>query len=284
MTVLEVIQRSTEFLARKGIESPRLQVEWLLAHVLGLPRLQLYLNFERRLTDAELEALRDLLRRRARHEPLQHLLGTAVFCGLEFTVNRQVLIPRPETEVLADLALQWLKSRPGQPRVLDFGTGSGCLAVTLAREHPAARVRALDVSAEALAVARENAARHGVAERIEWLEGEGWAGVPAGSRFDLIVANPPYIPTGDLAGLPPEVRDFEPRAALDGGPDGLRFYRELAAGRERVEPGGRLMAEFGDGQAEAVVGLFREAGWGEVDVAPDLAGQPRIVIATRGAS
>lgn len=282
MTILEVIQRSTAFLARRGIESPRLQVEWLLAHVLQMPRLQLYLNFQRRLSAGELEAMRTLLQRRARHEPLQHLLGTAVFCGLEFVVNRQVLIPRPETEVLAQLAIQWLESRPGRPQVLDFGTGSGCLAVTIARELPACRVWALEASPEALAVARQNAARHGVADRIEWLEGEGLAALPVGLRFTLIVANPPYIPTGDLPGLPPEVRDYEPRTALDGGPDGLRFYRELAAGRGRLEVGGRLMAEMGDGQAEVVSRLLREAGWSEVDVAPDLAVKPRIVVATAG--
>jgi release factor glutamine methyltransferase len=284
VTVLEVIQRSAEFLARKGVESPRLQVELLLAHVLKLPRLELYLNFERVLTEPELDTLRDLVKRRGRREPLQYLTGEAAFCGRDFRVTPAVLIPRPETEELAERAGQWLEARGTRAGVLDFGTGSGCLAVTLALRLPGCPVWALDVSEAALAVARENAARHGVTERIRFVQGEGLGALPPEPRFAAFVANPPYIPDGDLAGLPPEVRDFEPREALAGGPDGLRFMRELAGGGDRLQPDGRLFLEFGDGQEDAVAALFREAGWAIEAIERDLRGTPRILVARPGGS
>jgi release factor glutamine methyltransferase len=280
MTVLEVIQRSTEFLTRKGVDSPRLQVELLLAHVLKLPRLQLYLNFERPLTDSETERLRDLVQRRGRREPLQYLVGEAAFCGRDFAVTPAVLIPRPETEGLAELAWQWLAAeRPDNARILDFGTGSGCLAVTLALEQPSAEIHALDISPKALEVAQSNAARHGVRDQLHFVEGEGVGALPDGPAFDLIVANPPYIPSAELADLQPEVRDHEPRQALDGGPDGLRFIRELAGALPRLKPGGRLMLEFADGQENAAAAVFTEAGWSVNHIAPDLSGTPRILVA-----
>src|SRR6059036_1859341 len=174
MTVLEAIQRSTEFLARKGVESPRLQTELLLAHLLKLPRLQLYLNFERSLTGQEVEALREMVKRRGQREPLQFIVGSTSFCGLEITVNRHVLIPRPETELLAERGWQFLNqlatldvSTPQPSTVLDFGTGSGCLAIALAFNCPSAHVYALDASAEALEIARQNVKRHGLIERIK---------------------------------------------------------------------------------------------------------------------
>lgn len=285
MTVLEVIQRSAEFLARKGVDSPRLQVELLLAHVLELPRLQLYLNFERPLTGAEADRVRGLVQRRGRREPLQYLVGEAAFCGRDFAVTPAVLIPRPETEGLAELAWQWLAAnRPAEARVLDFGTGSGCLAVTLAVQHPHAEVWALDVSPVALEVARANALRHSVGDRLRFVEGEGLGALPDDLAFDLIVANPPYIPSVDIADLQPEVRDHEPRLALDGGHDGLRFIRELAGGLDRMKPGGRLMLEFADGQEDAAGAVFTQGGWGVNAIAPDLSGTPRILVAEAGAS
>ena len=247
MTVLEVIQRSTPFLAQRGVESPRLQIELLLAHALKLPRLQLYLNFERVLAEPELETLRALVKRRGQREPLQHILGSVSFCGLELAVSPEVLIPRPETELLAERAWNFLNliggDRPGtEPagcRALDFGTGSGCLAIAVAVKSPAARVVALDVSAAALSVARANAERHHVSDRLEFLESQGFTALPGGASFDLILSNPPYIPSGDMAGLEPEVRDHDPQLALDGGADGLDFYRRLAArGRRVFTPGG----------------------------------------------
>ena len=256
MTVLEVIQRSSEFLAKKGVESPRLQIELLLSHVLKLPRLRLYLNFERTLADAELTVLRELVKRRAAREPLQHLVGSTSFCGLEIAVSRDALIPRPETELLVEHALKFLATVP-KPTALDFGTGSGCLAVTLAVQCPPATLHALDISDAALALARQNAARHQVAERVTFHLGDGFAALPGGLKFDLIVSNPPYIASAEIETLEPEVRDFDPRLALDGGADGLDFYRRLATGAaEFLRPGGKLMLEFGDGQAEAIGKIF----------------------------
>ena len=278
--MLEVIQRSTEFLAQKGVESPRLQAEWLLAHVLGLPRLQLYLNFERGLTEAEADETRRLVKRRGQREPLQHLLGTAAFCGLELRVNRHVLIPRPETEVLAELAVRFLTTSESEtPAVLDFGTGSGCLAIALAVKCPRARIYALDVSGEALVVARENATAHQVGDRIAFCRGAGLAAIRPVPSFDLLVGNPPYIPTAEMATLMPEVRDHDPRLALDGGADGLTFYRELAAeAGKRLRVGGRMMLEFGDGQTERLRDLFRQQNWIVERVEADYSQRPRILV------
>ena len=286
MTVLEVIQRSTEFLARKGVESPRLHVELLLAHVLKMPRLQLYLNFERTLTAQELETLRALVKRRGEREPLQHILGSISFCGLEIFVNRHVLVPRPETEILAEAGWRFLSGLPAipawPPLALDFGTGSGCIAVALAANAPASRVQALDISEAALLVARENAERHGLTERIEFVCAADFTGLASDLRFDLIISNPPYIPSAEIDALAPEVRDFDPRLALDGGEDGLRFYRQIAVeAAERLKPGGRVMLEFGDGQAALVERIFVETGWLIEAIEKDLTGRLRILIARR---
>ena len=283
VTVLEVIQRSAEFLGARKVDSPRLQVELMLAHVLGLPRMSLYLNFERALTPPELDQVRQLVKRRGQREPLQHILGSACFCGLDLRVNRSVLIPRPETELLAEAGWEFLNARQSPARcALDFGTGSGCLAITLAVKSPAARIYALDVSEEALAVARENAARHGAEPRIEFLAGDGFAGVPAGLGFDLIIANPPYIPSGEIATLQEEVRDHDPRLALDGGADGVGFYRRLAGeSAPFLKPGARMMLEFGDGQADAVRELFEAQKWVVEAVKLDYRGQQRILVARR---
>src|SRR5439155_8902632 len=181
------------FLAQKGVESPRLQIELLLAHVLRLPRLQLYLHYQRLRTETELDCVPELLRRRSRREPLQYIVGSTSFCGLEMTVNPAVLVPRPETELLAERAWHFLNQlSTDSPVALDFGTGSGCIAITLAVKCPGARVFAVDVSTNALELARQNAASHNVAERIEFLVGDAFAAVPRSLPFDLIVSNPPY--------------------------------------------------------------------------------------------
>ena len=306
MTVLEVIQKSAEFLTKKGVESPRLQTELLLAHVLKMPRMKLYLNFERILSAAELDVMRELVKRRGQREPLQHLVGATSFCGLEIAVNRQVLVPRPETELLAEAGWEFLAlhegmaGRPlpaaslatnvgahGVPRptltALDFGTGSGCIAIVLAAKCPNAQVTALDSSADALAVVQQNAARNGVAERIQFVPGDGFAALPAGSRFDLIISNPPYIPTAEIPSLQPEVRDYDPRAALDGGPDGLDFYRMLATHAAGfLKPDGKIMVELGDGQVDAVRKIFEAQLWNVETVKEDYNQRPRILIAGRG--
>jgi release factor glutamine methyltransferase len=287
VTVLEVIQRSTEFLARKGVDSPRLQIELLLAHVLQMPRLKLYLNFERPLSEEQVTTLRELVRRRGDREPLQHLLGTVNFLGLELAVTRDVLIPRPETEQLVELAAKHFAARnAGQAqqahpiRVLDFGTGSGCVAVALAKQFPGAEIHATDLSEAALRVAQENAARQRVTDRVQFHLGDGFSAVPAGIRFDLLVSNPPYIPGGEIAALQPEVRDHDPRLALDGGTDGLDFYRRFVAEAPAfLQPDARLVAEFGDGQETALVGLFAAPGWSMEAIEKDLSGRARFMVA-----
>ncbi len=278
MTVLEAIQRSADFLSRKGVESPRLQAELLLAHLLQQPRLRLYLEFERQLTPAEVDALRQMVRRRGQREPLQYITGRAAFCGRDLRVNRHVLIPRPETEQLAELGWTRLQQQPAPRRVLDVGTGSGCLAIALVEHCPDTWCVALDASPEALAVARENIAEAGLADRIQLVEGRGLSALPQEPAFHLVISNPPYIPSGDLPTLPPEVRDYEPRLALDGGPDGLEAFRWLAAqARSRLQPDGLLLVECGDGQAGLVSALFQQYGWVVTGIHQDYAGKLRFV-------
>jgi len=301
VTVLEGIQRSAEFLAKKGVDSARLQAELLLAHALNLPRMKLYLNFERTLAPAEVDALRELVKRRGQREPLQHIVGSTSFCGFEIIVNRHVLVPRPETEILAELGCEFLitlgrvgcpqpaeqmrrgeDTAPYQARVLDFGTGSGCLAIALALKCPEARVTALEVSQEALAVAHQNLARHGLELRVELAQGDGFTTLPADARFNLIVSNPPYIATAEIESLQPEVRDFDPRVALDGGADGLDCIRRLAAEAGMLlAPGGRLMFEFGDGQADAAHEILVRQNWIVEEVREDYSQRPRFLIARR---
>ena len=280
MTVIDIIQRSADFLERRGVESPRLQIELILAQVLHLPRLQLYLNFERQLEEPDLGKIRELVQRRGRREPLQHILGTVSFCGFELEVNADVLIPRPETELLAEKA--WLllqdlrRSPPGASTVLDYGTGSGCLAIAIARHAPDAVVHALDLSAPALETARRNALRHLPEGRIVFYESDGFGAIPPGLRFDLLVANPPYIPSHEIEQLQPEVKDHDPRIALDGGPDGLDFYRRLAAeAPSRLTAGGHLWAEFGEAQSNPLASLFNTPPWRVVEIARDYSGRLR---------
>jgi release factor glutamine methyltransferase len=290
MTVLEGIQKSAEFLGKKSVESPRLQAELLLAHVLKLPRMKLYLNFERALTDAETNSFRELVKRRAQREPLQHILGSTSFCGLEIAVNRSVLVPRPETELLAEVGWQFLLESTLQrvpareqpegwtPTALDFGTGSGCIAIALAVKAPDARIVALDVSPEALEMAKQNAARHNVANRVDFLQSNDFQ---PQSLFDLVVSNPPYIPSAEIETLEPEVRDYDPRGALDGGADGLDFYRRLAReARGWLKPSGKIMLEFGEGQADSIRGIFETENWIVEAIREDYTHRQRILIAT----
>jgi len=286
VTVLEVIQRSSEYLARKGVESPRLQIELMLAHVLQMPRLKLYLNFSRVLNEGDLATLRGLVQRRATREPLQHILGSTSFCGLEIAVTRDVLVPRPETELLAERGWEFLQQREaaGQMdlRALDFGTGSGCLAIALAVKVAQARVSAIEISEAALKLARENALHHRVAERIQFYQGDGFAALPGGVQFDLVVSNPPYIACAEIEKLEPEVRDYDPRAALDGGSDGLDFFRRLAVEAPLfLAPRGRLMLEFGDGQEKPIQEMLLQQNWAIEAVEQDYSKRPRILIAHR---
>lgn len=279
---MEVIQRSADFLAKKGVASPRLQVELLLAHALSMPRMQLYLSFERSLTAVELDAIRALVQRRGQREPLQYIVGWTSFCGLKIDLDRRVLIPRPETELMAERAWKFLQGRPAPATALDLGTGSGCLAIALAKNAPLAEVHATDVSPQALEVARRNAESNAVADRIRWRQGDFLAAAPAKARFDLIVSNPPYIPSARIETLEPEVRAHEPRAALDGGADGLDFYRRLAAEASSfLRPGGRLMVELDDDGAEATRAIFLGENWVIEAIEMDYNQTPRILIAHR---
>lgn len=255
-------------------------MELLLAAVLKMPRMNLYLNFERVPTAAEIDTVRSMVQRRSKREPLQYILGTTSFCGFEIAVNRNVLIPRPETELLAEHAWKQLAGEEEPPPVtaLDFGTGSGCLAIALAAKAPKAQVHALDFSNAALELARKNAAANHV--KVEFHSGDGFTALANGMKFNLIVSNPPYIPASEIATLQPEVRDFEPRMALDGGADGLDFYRRLAVeARAFLKPGGRIMLEFGDGQGKALRSLFTEQNWVVESVEPDYTGRLRNLIA-----
>jgi release factor glutamine methyltransferase len=282
MTVLEVIQRSTDYLAKKGIDSPRLQVELLLAHRLATRRLNLYLQFERHLSEAELTDVRATVQRRGRREPLQHILGSAGFYGMDLKCDGRALIPRPETERLVESVLDHVNGRGGVGMtVLDFGTGSGCIAIALAVQRPDLVIHAGDCSAPAIELARENAARQGVLERVSLRHGDGFAAWTGGERFDVIVSNPPYIPTAEIEELQPEVRDHDPRVALDGGPDGLDGYRLIGCEAPgRLTEGGRLFLELGDGQAGAVKGILEAHKWIVERIENDYSGRPRVLQAT----
>ena len=283
MTVLEAIQKSADFLGKKNVESPRLNAELLLAHQLKLPRMKLYLNFERALTAAETDGLRELVKRRGQREPLQHITGLTNFCGCEISVNRSVLVPRPETELLAELGWQFLVTRHSSlVTALDFCTGSGCIAIAIATKCPAAKIIATDISAEALALAKQNSVANTVAERIDFFAGDGFAAISPAMRFDLIVSNPPYIPSAEIAALDPEVRDFDPRLALDGGADGLDFYRRLAKDAATfLKPDGKIMLEFGDGQADVIKIIFESEKWIVEAIKEDYSHRARILVARR---
>jgi release factor glutamine methyltransferase len=233
------------------------------------------------LTPAETDALRELVKRRGQREPLQHIVGTTSFCGFEIAISRRALVPRPETELLAEAGWQFLSTLNPQPSTaLDFGTGTGCIAIALAAKCPNAKITALDISADALALAKENAVRNKVAERIEFVQGGGFAALKIENQIDLLVSNPPYIASAEIATLQPEVRDFDPRAALDGGADGLDFYRMFATqAKPFLKADGKIMLEFGDGQAETIRKIFEDEKWIVEGVKEDYSKRARILIA-----
>jgi len=251
-TPLKILAWTKDYLTTKGIENARLEAEWMLCAATELDRVGLYLNFDRPLNDQELAIFRSMVSRRAKREPLQHILGTQEFFGMDFEVSADVLIPRYDTAVLVNQALARM---PEAASVLDIGTGSGCIAIALARNLPKAKVTAVDISAAALAVAERNAVRNCV--KIRFLQGSLLEPVK-GQSFDLIVSNPPYIPTADIDKLEPEVRSGDPYDALDGGPDGLDFYRKLIpAAAGFLNPDGWLLVELGIGQAADVAAIFQ---------------------------
>ncbi len=278
LTVLEVIKKTTDFFAARGIESPRLNAELLVGHALGLKRMQLYLQFERPLTAAELEVVRPLVRRRGQREPIQYIIGETEFCGLKLKVDRRALIPRPETERLVELLTTRLVAPPAT--ILDLGTGSGAIALALASHYPAAQVTAVELSDEALALARENAMACGLDGRVSLLKSGWFAALPPGARFDLIVANPPYLSADEVAQAAPEVRAHEPAPALVAAEEGLADLREILAGAPRfLAPSGWLALETGIAQHAELARLAAAAGFKRTESLPDLTGRDRFLLA-----
>ncbi|HSD04070.1 MAG TPA: peptide chain release factor N(5)-glutamine methyltransferase [Gaiellales bacterium] len=270
----EVLRLSTAHLERHGSPTARLDAELLIGHALGLSRVELYTGFERPLGEDELATCRELVARRAKREPVPYILGRWGFRGLDLEVDRRVLVPRPETELLVDRCLALLDGLAG-PDVLDVGTGSGAIALALASELPEARVFGCDVSEEALDVARGNGERLGI--DVEWAVSDLLSGLGE-RRFHLVASNPPYVAAGEIEGLDPEVRDWEPRRATVAGETGLEVIERLVAAAPAVlEPDGALVLEVGAGQAEAAARLVESAGLSEVGRDPDHAGIERIV-------
>lgn len=276
-TIESLLRWAVDDFRARGIDNPRLDAELLLGHALGVTRIQLIVDAKRPLAEAELGRMRELVKRRRTREPIAYILGVREFYGRVFRVDRRVLVPRPDTETLVDVALARTRAVSMCMRALDLCTGSGCVAVTIARERPTGSVFATDRSADALAVARDNAQRLG-AYNVALRQGDLFAAVDAGARFDLITSNPPYIASGELASLMPDVRDFEPRLALEGGPDGLTVLRRLIAeAPAHLAPGGVLAVEVGAGEAPDVARLFGDAGLVHVEVARDYGRIERVV-------
>lgn len=278
MTVLEVLQSTTAYFKKREIESPRLNAEHLLAHTLQRKRIELYLEFERSLAETELAPLRELVRRRGQGEPLQHLLGTVEFAGRVFLCDKRALVPRPETEQLVEL----LKSQITDPksRLLDVGTGSGVIALTLAAQFPEAEVHAVDISDDALALARENAARLDLPGRVQFFSGNLLEKVEG--LFDLIVANLPYVPTGDRPTLSREVQ-HDPDAALFAGERGDELVRELiGVAPAHLRPGGMLALEVGIGQADDLTALLAEKNYHDIAAIRDYCGVTRFLFGRYG--
>lgn len=285
-TVLRLMLWSSDYLGRKGVERARLDAEYLLAHVLGVGRLDMYLQHERVLGASELDAFRPLLRRRANREPLQYILGRQPFRELDLEVGPGVLIPRPETERLVEVVLDWAAKRSGEGMsALDVGTGSGAIALSLVTEGPFERVVGSDSSAVALAIAGRNRDALGVGRRLELRRGAYFDPLGADELFDVIVSNPPYVAESRKDDLPPEVASWEPADALFAGPDGLDALREVVRGApSHLHPEGLLALEVGDGQAEEVATLIRGGSqYREIEIHRDLAGKQRFVTGTRAA-
>ncbi|HUE76923.1 MAG TPA: peptide chain release factor N(5)-glutamine methyltransferase [Longimicrobiales bacterium] len=280
--VLEVTRKATAVLASRGVADARLDAELLLGWVLGLRRLDLYLQHDRPLTGPELERYRGAIRRRLRREPLQYIVGETSFREIVLRVDRRALVPRPETEVLVGLVAAESRARAGGGVALDLGVGSGAIALSLLHEGAFERVVATDVSEEALTLAGENAQRLGLSNRLDLRMGDLWCAVADGETFDAIVSNPPYVARGEGPALAPEVRDWEPERALFAGETGLETIERIVAGAAaRLVPGGLLALEVGATQGEAAGVLMEGAGFTDVRIAKDLAGRERVALGRR---
>jgi len=280
LALLEIIKRTTEFLNGRGLENPRLNAELLIGHALDLPRMQLYLQFERLLTEADLEKIRPLVKRRGQREPLQYILGQAEFFHIRLKVDRRALIPRPETEQLCELITQVQLESPGT--ILDLGTGCGALALALATSYREASVTAIDDSEEALDLARENAAALGLAGRVRFLRSDWYAALDPAERFDLIVANPPYLSESEAGATEPEVRGHEPSRALSPGSGGTEALARIIDGAPRfLGEKGLLALETGIDQHATLRGWAAAVGLGRVESRRDLSGRDRHLLAWR---
>jgi len=284
-TVKEILDTARRYLEEKSIENPRGNAEALLGRALNLPRIELYLQHERPLAEAELSAFRELLKRRAKHEPLQLILGSIEFAGVRIEVQPGVLIPRPETEELTELAAAQLEPSAGVPlRILDLGTGSGCIAIALAKRFPFAVVDAVDADYEAVRLASRNAQANGVGERVRAIPGDVFAPRFLSSiapPYDAVVSNPPYVTEAEYQSLPLEIREHEPKRALVAGEDGLAFYRRMAELLPTLlKSGGWFAVEIGRGQERPVNAIFAGLNYG-LTVHKDMAGVPRIISAIR---
>jgi release factor glutamine methyltransferase len=261
----DLLKVSSDYLKDKGIENPRLNAEVLLAHHLHVERVDLYLNFDQPLTETELSSYRSLIKRRVVHEPLQYITGTQEFWSLDFTVDPHVLIPRPETEIVVEQGIaltKVLKPKDQGLKILDLGTGCGVIAIALAKEIPDARVWATDISNEALGVARLNALKHGVSDMVSFCQGDLWEPLLEGSdRFDMIVSNPPYVSTEEYNDLSPEVRDYEPRQALEGREGGMYYIEKIIRGAHVfLNPGGWIILEMAPWQTQKALDIIARTG------------------------
>ncbi len=275
-TTLKVILWTTEYFQKKGMDNPRLEAEVLLAHLLGIDRMGLYLNFETPLSEGERAAYREMIQRRTAGEPIAYIMGYKEFWSMRFAVSPECLIPRPETEHLVEETVRIGKELKPPLRALEIGHGCGAVAIALATELEKAQIVATDISPGARSLAQENAEAHGVGGRIQFVLGDLYP--PGEEPFSLICSNPPYIPTAEALQLAPEVRDYEPLTALDGGDDGLRFFREIAQGAPAfLTEGGWLLLEMGKGQDPQVAAILQEQGFSHIDLIPDYAGITRVI-------
>lgn len=278
LTVLEAINKSTEFLEKKRIESPRANAEQLLAHVLKCKRLDLYLTFDRPLKQDETDIYRDLIVRRGKTEPLQYIIGSVEFYGMEFKVTRSVLIPRPETEILIERILESV-DKEGSIKILDIGTGSGNIAVALAKNLPNSKVTAIDISDDALTVARENSGLNNMNGQISFYKIDFVNDNSLGEeKYDLIASNPPYVSIKDYSELNPELKDHEPKIALTDNDDGLNFYRNICPkAKNLLNEGGKIFFEIGIGQAMEVKNILLNNGYSSIEIFKDYSNIERVV-------
>ncbi|MEJ2067445.1 MAG: peptide chain release factor N(5)-glutamine methyltransferase [Deltaproteobacteria bacterium] len=275
-TVLKVITWTTEHFQKKGMDNPRLDAEVLLAHLLGIDRMGLYLNYDTPLKEGERALYREMIQRRIAGEPVAYIVGHREFWSMKFAVSPESLIPRPETEHLVEEAVRIGKELRPPQRVLEIGYGCGAVAIALATELTEAQIVATDISPGTRSLARDNAEAHGVGERVRFVIGDLYP--PEEEPFDLICSNPPYIPPGEILHLAPEVRDYEPLTALDGGEGGLRFFREIAQGAaDFLVEGGWLLLEMGKGQDRQVAVILQDQGFSHIDLVPDFAGVKRVI-------